>query len=314
MKILVTGGLGYIGRVMVDAILEEGDEPRILDRVLYANHFTPPKNGVEMIEADISQDLALEKALKNVDAVVHLAAIVGDQACDLDKESAVHTNYLATRKLAHLCAREKIRLLFFSTCSVYGAKPGTLITEEDAVLPLSIYSITKLAAEEAVAGSGAEHVTLRLGTVYGFSPRMRFDLVINRMIAQATRDRTITVFGGEQYRPFIHVKDVVSNSLKALHSENVGLYNLGGENWRILELGEKIRKATGCRMKIYEDIRDPRNYSVDSALAVKTWGAIFKQEIDVAIQEIQESLEKGVFAHFDDPLYNNADWLRRSSQ
>lgn len=314
MRVLVTGGLGYIGRVMVQTLSKEGNEPVILDKMLYERPMADPSDQIDTIVADVNDEQTLRKSFKDIDAVVHLAAIVGDQACDIDKERAITTNYLATRKVARLCAEYKTRLVFFSTCSVYGAKPGSPITEKDDVLPLSIYAITKLAAEEAVASSGADYAILRLGTAYGLSPRMRFDLVVNRMIAQATKNNTISVFGGEQSRPFIHVRDIVANTLKILESGAQGLFNLGGVNWRIIDLGEKIRSSTGCEVNVFKEIRDPRNYSVDSTQAMQTWGAHFSYDIDTAVKEIQGYISNGNAKPYDDPVYNNADWLRKAQQ
>ena len=260
----------------------------------------------------VYQDLTrINKAIADVDAVIHLAAIVGDQACDLNKERAIHTNYLAARNIAHSCAKNGKRLLFLSTCSVYGAKPGSVITESDSVLPLSIYAITKLAAEEAVQSSGCDHVILRLGTVYGYSPRMRFDLVINLMIAQALQLGSITVFGGDQFRPFIHVKDVVENSMRAVDSEATGVFNLGGSNHQICGVGKKIRDLTKCRINLFADIKDPRNYAVDSTKARQVLGAKFSRDIADAVDEIQFALKRGTLKSFDDPTYCNAEWLRR---
>ena len=311
MRLLVTGGSGYIGSIMTKALVERGDFVRVLDSMLYGNHLDSSYEGSEVINGDINDDRSLNKAIADVDAVIHLAAIVGDQACDLNKERAIHTNYLAARNIAHSCAKNGKRLLFLSTCSVYGAKPGSVITESDSVLPLSIYAITKLAAEEAVQSSGCDHVILRLGTVYGYSPRMRFDLVINLMIAQALQLGSITVFGGDQFRPFIHVKDVVENSMRAVDSEATGVFNLGGSNHQICGVGKKIRDLTKCRINLFADIKDPRNYAVDSTKARQVLGAKFSRDIADAVDEIQFALKRGTLKSFDDPTYCNAEWLRR---
>ncbi len=311
MKVLVTGGSGYIGRVMIESLLNRGDSVTILDNMLYGNHIDSWEQKPEVVVGDVTHEDSLQKAIARTDAVIHLAAIVGDQACDVDKDRAIHTNYLATRNIAHHCARTNKRMVFFSTCSVYGSKPGSVISERDTVLPLSIYAITKLAAEEAIQNSGSDYVILRLGTVYGYSPRMRFDLVINLMVAQALRRGKISVFGGEQFRPFVHVRDVVENALRVLDSRANGLFNLGGDNYRIREVAEKIRDATGCELNMFSEIKDPRNYAVDSTIAKQVWGARFSNNIEFAIDEIGIRFEDGNVKSFEDPLYNNAEWLRR---
>lgn len=309
MKILVTGGMGYLGCVTVSRLMEEGYDVRVLDSLIYGNNLGRDLD-FELVRGDIRDYGALSKALKGVDVVIHLAAIVGEPAANLDKELAVTVNYLATRKLAELCAEQRARLIFASTCSVYGAKPNELLKENDDLFPLSIYAISKLAGEEAIEKMNPDSVIFRLGTLFGYSPRMRFDLVVNLFIAQAVQDGKITVFGGSQYRPVVHVQDVAVAFVEALNSSERGVFNLGGFNYRIIDIAEILRRRNGCEVKMFEEIRDPRNYAVDSALAKKTFGVEFNKDIEFAINEIESALNTHI-KDYKEPIYNNKEWLER---
>src|SRR5205823_14698108 len=194
--------------------------------------------------------------------------------------------------------------------SVYGANANTVLDEEGIVNPLSTYAKTKLAAEAKVKDLAREHLIFRLGTVFGVSPRMRFDLVVNRMIAQAVLDGSITVFGGERLRTFIHITDVVDNVLRALDSDARGLYNLGGKNYKIREIGTKIAEATGSKVKVIPEKKDPRDYAVDSGRARKSWGATFATDVDHAVDEVSHFVKASSLRSCDEAIYNNAEWLR----
>jgi len=247
VKVLVTGGAGYLGSILVKRLAERFEKVIVYDAMLYGNaHLS--NTGADIVVGDVSDTQTLGKLIPSVDAVVHLAAIVGDQAGDIDKENTIKVNYFATRNLADLCRRMGKRLIYTSTCSVYGAQKNVL-TEESEVLPLSVYALTKLAAEDAVRNYCEDYVILRLGTLHGLSPRMRFDLVINRFIAQAIQDGKIAVFGGEQYRPFLHVRDAAEAIVKCLESDIRGTYNLGGQNMKIIDVANEIKNKTGCKGK-----------------------------------------------------------------
>ena len=309
VKILITGGAGYIGRVMTKHLLRREDQVRVLDSMIYGNH-VDQGGRIEVFNGDMNDPGLLEKSIRDVDVIFHLGAIVGDQACDLDVDRTLRTNYLATCNVAHACDNFRKTLVFFSTCSVYGVSSGSAIDEDGEVHPLSLYASTKFAAEQQVRRLARDHLIFRLGTVFGVSPRMRFDLVVNRMIAQAVLDSSITVFGGEQFRPFIHITDVVDNVLRALDSDARGLYNLGGKNYKIREIGTKIAEATGSKVKVIPEKKDPRDYAVDSGRARKSWGATFATDVDHAVDEVSHFVKASSLRSCDEAIYNNAEWLR----
>jgi len=312
-KVLVTGGLGYLGCVLTKHLLAKGYNVTILDMNLYdqfydANILSVAK-GATIINGDVRDEQLMQKLIRENSIVIHLAAIVGDPACDLDKELAVKINYLATRKIAEIISKANKKLIFSSTCSVYGASFGGPLTEKSDVNPLSIYSITKLAAEEAIKNIVTNHLILRFGTLFGLSPRMRFDLVINRFIGQALQDGLITVFGGQQKRPFLHIQDAAEAIIHFLESNETGLLNVGGINYSIIDVASQIQKYTGCKLIIYEEIKDPRNYVIDSSLAISL-GVKFNRTIEYGIKEIIRAFDEKKIINYKDKKYNNFEFLK----
>jgi nucleoside-diphosphate-sugar epimerase len=310
MNVLVTGGLGYLGSVLVPKLIQNGFKVRVLDSLIYGN-FLNPTEDFELIEGDIRNHDLLLKATEGVDAVIHLAGIIGDSAANLDKELTINVNYLATKQLADLCGKKGLKLVFSSTCSVYGARPNEMITEKSKIAPLSLYATSKLIAEEAIRKSCKDYVIFRLGTLFGLSPRMRFDLVINRFITQAIQDRKITVFGGQQRRPFVHVQDVSAIFVKALNGAADGIYGLGGTNYKIMDVASIIKQKSGCIVNVTSDSNDQRDYAVDSALAEKALGFRSTKNIEFAVDEIGEAYAKGKIRDYRAPIFNNEEWLKQ---
>jgi len=311
VRVLVTGGLGYLGSVLVAKLIERGYKVKVLDLMLYGNHLAKKDGGFELIKGNLRDDKILQRAMDGVEAVIHLAGIIGDAAANLDMELTIDVNYLATVRLADLCSKRDVKLIFSSTCSVYGTQPNQLITEKSKTAPLSLYAFSKLLSEEAIRRRCKRYVIFRLGTMFGLSPRMRFDLVVNRFIAQAIQDGEIRVYGGEQYRPFVHLQDVSEYFVKALDGDVSGTYNIGGNNYRIIEVAELLRKKLGCKVVIEKEQKDPRNYAVDSTLAKETFGNRNFIEIDWAVDEIKTAYSRGIIKDYKAPVFDNEKWLRQ---
>jgi nucleoside-diphosphate-sugar epimerase len=313
MRVLVTGGMGYLGSPVVKELSLQGFSVKILDSLMYGDYLSASGIEFELVKGDIRDESALNNSLNHVDAVVHLAAIVGEPADSVNKEATVNINYVATRQLAKICKNRGIRLIFMSTCSVYGARPDMLLNEQSEVYPLSLYAVTKLAAEETVEKLNGDRSTIfRLGTLFGLSPRMRFDLVVNRFIGQAIQDRKITVFGGSQCRPFIHVRDVAIAIANALTAHQSGIYNLIGFNCKILDAARIIQKKTNCHVSVFEDLKDPRNYMVDPNLAINTFGIKLTHTIEDAITEIEREFANGSIKDYREWRYSNEECLKRA--
>jgi nucleoside-diphosphate-sugar epimerase len=304
MNVLVTGGSGYLGSAVVDRLLAEGHDVTVYDNLLCQYTGTESATGrnaavidgpvredalkVPVIEGDVTDEKAMAKTFEGRDAVIHLAAIVGENACNVSRDYAIKVNFLATRNIARICDRKKVRLIFASTASVYGARPKSMLNESSEVSPDSVYAITKLAAEESLRSNSTENLIFRLGTLFGASRRMRFDLVINGFVARALSKEPLTVFGGSQYRPLLHVRDAADAFLKALETEEIGLYNLGGNNYQIVDAANQIAQKLNARIDIFRELADPRDYCIDSGLAIKTLNVRFNETVEHAIEEIAE--------------------------
>jgi nucleoside-diphosphate-sugar epimerase len=317
MRILVTGGAGYLGSVLVRKLLAKGHQVRLIDALWYGKESIEdliPNKNFELIQDDIRNLVVTVKALKDVDAVIHLASIVGMPASSIEPKSSEEINYLATKNIAELCQLHNINTyIFASTCSVYGNQPGTLITEKSPTDPLDFYTKQKYLSERATGWLNKAPTILRFGTLFGSSPRMRFDLVINRFVAQAIKEGKVTVFGGAQYRPFLHVSDASDAIIFSLEKNLTGTYNVVSENLTIKQAAERISKVTGCKINISNDNEDKRNYKV-SAEKLKQIGFEPSKTIEDAVNEIKEMIDNGQLSNYDDAKYSNYKLLFGSKE
>jgi len=211
MRIVVTGGAGYLGSGLCRRLLEENHEVKCLDNLIYGIEPIRPlleNKNFQLLEGDTRDMTTITTAINGAEAVIHLASIVGQQASNLNQKVTMEINYLATKNIAELCKLHGVDVFIFaSTCSVYGASPNHLSDEWSTTCPVDLYGETKIKSEAAILDIFPEATILRMATLFGFSPRMRFDLAVNRFVAQAIQDKKVTVFGGQQYRPFLHVQD-----------------------------------------------------------------------------------------------------------
>ena len=317
MRILVTGGAGYLGSVLSRKLLDKGYQVRLIDALWYGKESIEdliPNKNFELIQNDIRNLVVTVKALKDVDAVIHLASIVGMPASSIEPKSSEEINYLATKNIAELCQLHNISTyIFASTCSVYGSQPETLITEKSPTDPLDFYAKQKYLSERATGWLNKAPTILRFGTLFGSSPRMRFDLVINRFVAQAIKERKVTVFGGSQYRPFLHVSDASDAIIFSLEKNLTGTYNVVSENLTIKQAAERISKVTGCKINVSNDNEDKRNYKV-SAEKLKQVGFEPSKTIEDAVNEIKETIDNGQLSNYDDAKYSNYKLLFGSKE
>ena len=269
-KILVTGGAGYIGCVLVPALLEKGYQVRVLDRLMYGGagllpHFLSPR--FEFVKGDITDPETVKSALSGCDAVIHLAAIVGFPACRKNPELASKVNFEATKLIADLNRRDRL-VLFGSTGSNYGAVTDQMCTEETPLNPVSLYGQTKVAAERYLM-ENTNAVAYRFATAFGLSPRPRLDLLINDFVYQALRLKYLVVYESHFMRSFIHVYDIARSFLFAL--ANAGkmtgqVYNMGSEtmNYSKADICKKIAARVDCYLHcaVVGEDADHRNYMV----------------------------------------------------
>ena len=316
MRVLVTGGAGYIGDSVVETLLEMGCQVSVVDKLLYSDSYMRP--GVDFHNIDILSPDFVHFLMRNkYDAIVHLAAIVGDGACASNPDLTVRTNEDIVRDITDyiLYFHPNTRLIFASTCSVYGVNNETL--DEDSVTqPLSLYAGTKLNAEKAIEGSGIKnYVIFRLGTLFGLSTpfaRIRADLVANILAFRACEGRDLTVFGGEQWRPLIHVRDVGRIFAEAVDDDYTGKFVLSHRNYKIADIADEIMEnvSTSSRLvKTEAKFEDLRNYKVNNTKSLQN-GILTHLTLKDGIRELEQAYRSG---RIKDPWilpYHNAKFMK----
>ena len=317
MRVLITGGAGYLGSVLSQKLLAKGYNVRVMDALWYGNESIEDlkKNeNFELIKEDIRNLVPTVKAMIDVDAVIHLASIVGMPASSIEPRTSEEINYLATKNIAELCQLHDIETyIFSSTCSVYGYQPNKIITEKSHVAPLDFYAKQKYLSERATGWLNRSPTIYRFGTLFGLSPRMRFDLVINLFVAQALTDGKITVFGGKQERPFLHVSDAADSLIFGIEKNITGTYNVISENMTILQAAERIKKIIGCEIEISTENEDNRSYRV-SAEKIKQVGFTPLKNLDDTIKEIKDAFSNKLLKDYNDVKYNNYKLLYSSKE
>lgn len=324
--VLVVGGAGYIGSILVRKLLASGRKVRILDSLVYGHgaiREVLEHPDCELLVGDCRNIQSVVSAVKGVRSIVHLAAIVGDPACEQDRQAALEINYAATRMLIEVAKGQRVeRLVFASSCSVYGASED-LMDERSNVSPISLYAQTKVDSETALLAARTEsfHPTvLRFATVFGNSPRPRFDLVVNLLTAKAFQDGVITIFNGQQWRPFLHVDDVASAIMGILEAPAaiVGgeIFNVGDSrlNYTLSDVAAKIRQYFPTTRVENVDNSDRRNYRVNFDKIRKVTGFRARFDVDDGIRELKDALEHGRIPDYTDPLYHNQRFLQKAGR
>lgn len=320
--VLVVGGAGYIGSILTRQLLDTGYRVRVLDLELFgtkslADVIEHPR--LEVMKGDFRNIEDAARALRGMDAVCHLAAIVGDPACALDRETTITVNYAAAKMMAQLAKANGVtKFVFASTCSVYGDSED-IMSEDSPLNPVSLYATTKIDAERALldtADADFQPTILRFATAYGWSHRPRFDLVANLFSAQAVTDKKIRVFNGEQWRPFVHTRDIARACVLTLEAPlaKVGghIFNVGDEsqNYTLTQLGQIV--AQSCPGIEVEEVRngdDARNYRVNFSKIRRTLG--FRASIDLVdgVREMVDAVQGGHVPNWRDPIYSNSKHL-----
>lgn len=321
-KVLVVGGAGYLGSVLARKMLSKGFMVRVLDVLLYGVQPIEPllknKPAFEFIEGDMRNITTLVRSLEGVDAVINLAAIVGDPACRNKPDAAIETNYLANKALAEACKYHQVnRFIYASTCSVYGAANGSEeLSEESALNPVSLYARSKIQSEEGILSLEDENFSptiLRMSTLYGLSYRMRFDLVVNAMTKDAVTKKKIFVYnGGTQWRPFINVEDAADVFIRCLQSPlkmiKGQILNIGSktQNYRIIDIAHMVKNCIPlARIVTQGRSHDARNYFVSFAKMEKILKMRAKRQLKESINKIKSSIINGEIKDVNDPSHYN---------
>jgi nucleoside-diphosphate-sugar epimerase len=308
VSVLVTGGCGYVGTKLTQAVLARtSHDVTVLDTQWFGNHLAPNPR-LTVLKQDVRTIDALD--LGGYDTIFHLANIANDPSVELNPYASWEVNVLATMRLVDRAARQGVKqIVFASSASVYGLKSEPNVTEDLELVPISEYNKTKMVAERVILSYGDRLVTtiIRPATVCGPSPRMRLDLTVNLLTMQALTNGAMTVLGGGQVRPNIHVDDLVDVYLFAHERRLPGVYNAGFENLSVLEIAQRISARVTAEIKVLPS-NDPRSYRVcsDRLLAA---GFSPKKSVAVAVDEMVAAFRSGALK--DDPTSHNVTWMKQ---
>jgi nucleoside-diphosphate-sugar epimerase/CBS domain-containing protein len=317
-RVFVVGGAGYLGSVLVRELLARGHWVRVYDSFLFDQESLATiedNSKLEIVRGDLRHLDETTRALSGTDACILLAAIVGDPASKAYPQQTIQTNFLAARMLAEACKYQQInRFLYASTCSVYGTGQGVL-DEKSPLFPVSLYARTKIISEQGILAMTDQNFApciLRMATLYGQSPRMRYDLVLNTLTMHAVTQKRIRIFGGSQWRPLLHVRDAARAFAACLEAsiEQVrgAVYNVGSnaQNYRISTLGEMVcRLIPGVEMAVETDARDARDYHVGFDKIGREIGFSTQERAEPSVQEMAQALMTGEITDPMNRRYSN---------
>ena len=314
-KIFITGGAGYVGAVMVPHLLDQGFEVTVLDLMIYGEHVLKEHPNLTAIKGDIRNQKLLKKMIPGNDVVIHLACISNDPSFELNPALGKSINLDAFRPLVEISKNANVKRFFYaSSSSVYGIKEEANVHEEMELEPLTDYSIFKAECEKILAEYQSDSfttATIRPATVCGYSPRQRLDVVVNILTNLAYHKREISIFGGEQLRPNIHIKDMVEAYMVLLNApkEKIAgqIYNAGYENHSVKNIAETVKDTVGRDVKLVTTHSDDnRSYHVSSKKIKTELGFEAKHTIKNAIEDLCEAFDKGLLPNsLDDEMYFN---------
>jgi nucleoside-diphosphate-sugar epimerase len=316
--VCVIGGAGFVGSVLIERLLDEGYSVTVLDALMYGDEgirHVAERPGFRFVQGDLRDLQAIVAACRFADAVVHLGALVGDPACELDEQLTLQINRDATFTAAAVARGLGIdRFVFASTCSVYGATDD-LLDEDSPLQPISLYARTKMESEQlllSMTTDGFCPVVLRFGTFYGRSPRERFDLVVNLLAAKAVQEGEISVIGGQQWRPLLHVADGADAILKCLQAPasvvTHQVFNVGSDeqNHTLAEVADIIAGLVpGVKVRFEPAATQEANYRVSFARIRAALDFRSRYTLAAGIEEIASALRQGIVDDYTEAKYSN---------
>lgn len=309
MKVLVTGGCGYKGHVLVPKLLSKGYQVTAFDLEWFGNYLLPHKN-LTIVKGDVRDIDSIP--LNGIDCIIHLSSIANDPCGDLNPKLTWEVSALATMQLADKAKRMGIkRFIYASSGSVYGVKEELQVTEDLELKPISEYNKTKMVGERVLLSYQNDMVVqiVRPATVCGYSPRMRLDVSVNLLTMQALSKGKITVFGGDQVRPNIHIDDITDLYLHLIdHPELTGIYNAGFENISIMAIAKMVTQHLPVEIAVTPS-NDPRSYRINSDMLLAT-GFKPKKTVNDAIREIIEKYRAGELK--DEDRFYNLRWMEQT--
>lgn len=301
-NILVTGGCGYVGSVLIPALLADGHKVTAFDIMWFGNHLLPHKN-LTVVEGDIRNIDSVPMA--GIDAVIHLANIANDPSCDIDSKISWEVNVLASKFMIEKAVKNKVsQFIYASSGSVYGVRDEPEVAEDLDLVPISDYNKTKMISERVFLSYKQDILVqiVRPATICGTSPRQRLDLTVNILTYSALKNGKIKVFGGDQTRPNIHMKDMIRVYQHFLGRKDLsGIYNAGFENISIMDIAKMVTKHLPVGIEV-SDSNDPRSYRQNSDKLLAT-GFVQKHGVEDGIKEIIEAYRNGTLKD-DENCYN----------
>ena len=318
-KILVTGGAGYLGHILVPALIERGHSVTVIDLCWFGDHLSErfaDNPRFKMFKADIRDIDVVKKALRGCDTVIHLACISNDPCSELDEGLTSSINYDAYEPLLKAAKKAGVRrFINASSSSVYGVKQEQRITEDLSLEPLTLYARCKAESERVVQSFESpdfKTISVRSATLCGYSPRQRLDLTVNILTNFALNKGKIIVHGGSQQRPNIHIQDIADfyTMLVEMDTSNwEGLaYNVGYQNHSVMEIAKIVRKVVGRENVDIEvaDTQDLRSYRIDSSLVKERLGFEPRYTLEDAVGGLKKAFDSGLLPNsFEDPRYFN---------
>jgi len=308
--VLVSGGGGFVGTVLTDRLLNLGHRVKVLDTFWFGD-FLPAHSRLTKIAGDMRDARAVNTALEGVDTVIQLACLSNDPTSDLDPELTKSINFDACRDIIH-AARDKgvRRFVYASSASVYGVRDEPNIVEDMALEPITLYSRYKAEIEDELFAIGDPNFTtvaVRNSTVSGFSPRMRLDLIISIFVRAALRKGLITIEGGNQLRPLIHMQDLVDFYVLLLDADHAKIhnqaFNVSSDNYKVIDVAKMVQERISCELA-FAGFTDPRSYHVDTSKVERMLGYRPSRTIESAIEEVRAALVDGRIDDEDPRCYN----------
>lgn len=307
-NILITGGTGYVGTLLTETLLAQGYKVTVVDTMWFGNYLDEDKN-LTLIKTNILDIDSIP--MENIDTIFHLANIANDPTGDLNSKLTWEVNVLASKLLIEKAIKNQVKqFIYASSGSVYGIKEEKKVTENLDLVPISDYNKTKMISERVFLSykDKINTVIIRPATVCGYSKRMRLDVSVNMLTMQALANKKITVFGGEQTRPNIHIKDMINVYLHFLNNDTLtGIYNAGFENISILDIAKKVEKHINAEIIITAS-NDPRSYRLNSQKLLDT-GFIPQYGVETAICEIIEKFNNKILK--DEEKYYNLKVMKK---
>lgn len=293
MKILITGGNGYVGTPLTQSLLEQGHDVTVYDTQWFGN-FLAEHPHLRVVQGDVRDTARVP--MEGIECIIHLANIANDPCSDLNSKLNWEVNALATMTLVESAIKHGVgQFIYASSGSVYGVKEEPEVTEELGLVPISDYNKTKMVSERVLL-SYADRIAVNIvrpATICGYSPRMRLDLSVNMLTMQAVANGRITVFGGAQTRPNIHLKDMIRvyHHFIAIGKKAPGIFNAGFENISIMDIAERVRERVPCEIAVSES-NDPRSYRLSSKKLLAT-GFSPKHTVADGISEVIAAAKSG---------------------